>query len=66
MKILVNDACGFIGSHQTEYCCELGYDATAFVHDNSNNAWGWLDSSSYKKEMEIISGDIRDYHTVSS
>lgn len=64
MKVLITGAGGFIGSHLAERCCELGYEVKAFVHYNSNNSWGWLDSSTFKKEMEIISGDIRDYDLI--
>ena len=59
-KILVTGAGGFIGSHLTEKLVSLGYDAKAFIHYNSRNSWGWLDSSKYKEHIEIISGDIRD------
>ena len=37
-----------------------------FVHYNSKNNWGWLEQSPYKNEMDIISGDIRDYDSVFS
>lgn len=62
--ILVTGAGGFIGSHLTELCVERGYKVKAFVHYNSNNRWGWLDQSSVKDDIEVISGDIRDYDSV--
>jgi len=63
-KILVTGSAGFIGSHLAEYCVELGYKVKAFVRYNSKNDWGWLEESKYKNEIEIISGDIRDYDSV--
>ena len=64
MKVLVTGAAGFVGSHLAEKCVQLGYQVRAFTHYNSKNNWGWLENSSYRKEMEIISGDIRDYDSV--
>ena len=66
MKILVTGAAGFVGSHLTERCVELGYQVKAFTHYNSKNSWGWLDSSPHKKNIEVITGDIRDYDSVSA
>lgn len=59
-KVLVTGAGGFIGSHLTEKLSASGYNVKAFVHYNSRNSWGWLDSSACKKHIEVISGDIRD------
>ena len=61
-KILVTGAGGFIGSHLVEKLVELGYDVKAFVHYNSFNSWGWIDTfnNEIKKSIEIFSGDIRD------
>lgn len=63
-QILVTGAGGFIGSHLTELCVDKGYRVTAFVRYNSKNNWGWLEYSSYKDQMNIIAGDIRDYDSV--
>ena len=63
-KILVTGAAGFIGSHLTERCVESGYEVRAFVRYNSKNDWGWLEESKYRNEIEVISGDIRDYDSV--
>ena len=63
-KILITGATGFIGSHLTELCVENGYSVKAFDRYNPNNRWGWLEGSSYKSEIEIILGDIRDYDSV--
>ncbi|MBV5281015.1 MAG: GDP-mannose 4,6-dehydratase [Paludibacter sp.] len=63
-NILVTGAGGFIGSHLTELLVEKGYNVKAFVHYNSWNKWGWLDTSLAKNKVEIITGDIRDYDSV--
>jgi NAD dependent epimerase/dehydratase len=65
-KILITGAGGFIGSHLTELCVEKGYKVKAFLRYNSKNNWGWLESSPYKKDIEVITGDIRDFDSVSS
>ncbi len=63
-KILVTGAAGFIGSHLTELLVKEGFDVKAFVHYNSKNSWGWLESSEVKDKIEVIAGDIRDYDSV--
>lgn len=65
MKVLVTGAAGFVGSHLTEKCVELGYEVKAFTHYNSKNNWGWLESSPHKN-IEVITGDIRDFDSVSA
>ena len=64
MKVLITGAGGFIGSHLAEKCVELGFQVRAFVRYNSTNRWGWLDASPVKGEMEIVTGDIRDFDSV--
>jgi NAD dependent epimerase/dehydratase len=66
MKILVTGASGFIGSHLAELLTFKGHKVRAFVHYNSLNSWGWLESSKLKNEIEVISGDIRDYDSVNA
>ena len=63
-KIMITGATGFIGSHLTELCVEKGFDVVAFDRYNSNNDWGWLETSPIKNNIEIILGDIRDYDSV--
>lgn len=63
-KVLVTGAGGFIGSHLTELLIQEGFDVTAFVRYNSKNNWGWLEESKFKNEIEVITGDIRDYDSV--
>jgi NAD dependent epimerase/dehydratase len=62
--VLITGSAGFIGSHLVEKCVELGYTVKAFTHYNSNNSWGWLDNSHVRNELEVVSGDIRDYDSV--
>jgi len=64
MKILVTGSSGFIGSHLTEYLVKRGYGVIAFDRYNSNNHYGWLEKSNYKKKIKFILGDIRDYDSV--
>ena len=63
-KVIVTGAGGFIGSHLTELLVKKGLEVKAFVHYNSKNDWGWLEFSDVKNEIDIISGDIRDYDSV--
>ena len=65
-KILITGADGFIGSHLVERLVKLGFNVKAFIYYNSHNSWGWLedDDKNIKKEMEVISGDIRDYECI--
>lgn len=66
-KILVTGAAGFIGSHLVEELVKKGHRVKAFVHYNSSNYWGNLEllEPEIFKEIEIISGDIRDFDSVS-
>ena len=61
-KALVTGADGFIGSHLTEMLAEKGYFVKALTCYNSFNNWGWLENIVYKKNVEILSGDVRDPH----
>lgn len=63
-KVLVTGAAGFIGSHLCEKSAEMGLETTAFVRYNSNNRWGWLEGSTYLKDIKVIAGDIRDFDSV--
>ena len=63
-NILITGSAGFIGSHLIECCVQEGYKVKGFIHYNSRNDWGWLEESKYKNDIEIVSGDIRDYDSV--
>jgi NAD dependent epimerase/dehydratase len=65
-NVLVTGAGGFIGSHLTELLVKEGLNVKAFVHYNSRNNWGWLEKSDITTDVEIITGDIRDFDSVSS
>lgn len=64
MKVFVTGADGFIGSHLVEYLVAQGYEVKALCCYNSFGARGWLESipASTLKNVEIVLGDIRDYH----
>ncbi len=66
MKVLITGAGGFIGSHLVEESVRKGHDVRAFVHYNSSNRWGWLETTDVKNEIEVVSGDIRDFDSVKS
>jgi len=61
-KILITGADGFIGSHLTEMLLEKGYRVRALAQYNSFNYWGWLEDIPENKNLEIVTGDIRDPH----
>jgi NAD dependent epimerase/dehydratase len=65
-KTLVTGAEGFIGSHLVERLVEGGASLKAFVLYNSFNSWGWLETlrPEVKSEIEIVTGDIRDFASV--
>lgn len=59
-KILITGADGFIGSHLTEALVEAGYTVRALCQYNSFSSWGWLDDSTYRNDIEVVLGDVRD------
>src|SRR5215208_340301 len=61
-KILVTGADGFIGSHLVEMLVKRGAVIRALSLYNSFNTWGWLDDISCIKEIEVVTGDVRDVH----
>lgn len=65
-RILVTGADGFIGSHLAEELVRRGCCVKAFVYYNSLNSWGWLDClpREIKDNLEVYSGDVRDFHSV--
>lgn len=66
-KVIITGAEGFIGSHLTEKLVEIGADVTALVQYNSFNNWGWLETldKRIKSEIEVYTGDIREYDNIS-
>jgi NAD dependent epimerase/dehydratase len=61
-NVLVTGADGFIGSHLVESLLDNGYHVKALAQYNSFNTWGWLDTISRIKEIEVVTGDVRDPH----
>ena len=63
-KILITGATGFIGSHLTELCVKKGFKVSAFDRYNPQYHLNCLNNSKYKKDINFIFGDIRDYDSV--
>lgn len=63
-RVLVTGAGGFIGSHLVERLVALGADTRAFVHYRSEGAWGWLDQSACRKDIQVYTGDLIDRDSV--
>lgn len=58
--MVITGADGFIGSHLTEMLVQNGYEVKALSYYNSFNNWGWLEDVSCKKDIQVVSGDVRD------
>lgn len=61
-NILITGADGFIGSHLTEALLAEGAKVKALSQYNSFNNWGWLEDIPQSKNLEVLSGDVRDAH----
>ena len=61
-SILITGADGFIGSHMTELLVREGYQVKTLSQYNSFNNWGWLEDVDCLKEVEVLTGDVRDPH----
>ena len=61
-NVLVTGADGFIGSHLVEIVSKKECHVRALSYYNSFNNWGWLEDINCKNDVEIITGDIRDYN----
>ncbi|MDQ2147697.1 NAD-dependent 4,6-dehydratase LegB [Alcaligenaceae bacterium C4P045] len=59
-NVLVTGADGFIGSHLTELLVREGYNVKAMSQYNSFNNWGWLEDVNCKRDIEVLTGDVRD------
>lgn len=67
-NVLVTGADGFIGSHLSAALVRAGASVTALCQYNSFGSIGWLDDvpGNIRRELTILSGDIRDPHFVRS
>ena len=61
-RVLVTGADGFIGSHLVEHLLRAGAHVTALAQYNSFNFWGWLEDLPALKQIQVVTGDIRDGH----
>ena len=61
-RVLVTGADGFIGSHLVEQLVSAGAKVRALSLYNSFNYWGWLEEISCLKQVEVVTGDVRDAH----
>ncbi len=59
-RVLVTGADGFIGSHLVELLVRQGAKVTALSYYNSFNDWGWLEGLPCLKEIQVVTGDVRD------
>lgn len=53
---------GFIGSHLVEMLAASGARVRALSYYNSFNYWGWLEGLDCLKDIQVVSGDVRDPH----
>ena len=53
-NILITGGAGFIGSHLAEFLLKKNYNITVFDRYNSNNDWGHLENSKFKKDIKVI------------
>ncbi len=65
-KIFITGGGGFIGSHLVETLVKDGYRVKTIIPYNINNSWEWIDtfSKEIKKNIEVVTGDIRDSNLV--
>ena len=63
-KILITGGTGFIGSHLAEFFVKKNFKVTVFDRYNPTYNLGLLENSKYKKKINFIFGDIRDYDSV--
>ncbi len=59
-QVLITGADGFIGSHLCELLHAKGYKIRALSYYNSFNFWGNLEQIACLRDIEVVSGDLRD------
>jgi dTDP-glucose 4,6-dehydratase len=63
-RVLVTGAGGFIPSHLVEWLAQAGAQVRAFVRYTSRSEAGFLSTSSFRSQLEIMGGDLRDHAAV--
>lgn len=61
-RVLVTGADGFIGSHLVELLVHEKAHVRALAIYNSFNNWGWLETLTCLRDVDVVTGDIRDAH----
>jgi NAD dependent epimerase/dehydratase len=61
-RVLVTGADGFIGSHLVQLLQDQGAHVRALALYNSFNSWGWLEELPGLKDLDVVTGDVRDPH----
>lgn len=59
-RVLVTGADGFIGSHLVELLLERCASVRALSLYNSFNDWGWLEILPDLRDVQVVTGDVRD------
>ncbi len=63
-RVLITGGTGFIGSHLAELLAKKNFKVIVFDRYNINYNLGNLSNSKFKKNIDFIFGDIRDYDSV--
>ncbi|EPZ42725.1 SDR family NAD(P)-dependent oxidoreductase [Alicyclobacillus acidoterrestris] len=65
-NVLVTGGAGFIGSHLVEQLIATGANTKVFIHYNSANSRGLIDTLpvELQSEIDIVQGDLRDSYAV--
>lgn len=61
--VLVTGGGGFIGSNLVERLVDEGANVKALVRYNARGDRGWLEYSKKLSEVEVVPGDVTDYHS---
>ena len=65
-KVLITGGCGFIGSNLTDFFLKKKLKVIVLDKYNSQNSYGWLESSRKHKNLKVELGDIRDFDFVNN